>query len=138
MAQASPAKVKVKNITQVAIAVYDVRMVAENYWNMLGIGPWDIYEWESPLVRDRKYYGKPAWAKERIGFAQVGAVQLELVQPVDGPSIYRDFLEEHGEGIHHLQFQVKDVDWVAEILAKEGFPQYAEWTFWRHGCLQLH
>ena len=122
MAQASPAKVKVKNITQVAIAVYDVRMVAENYWNMLGIGPWDIYEWESPLVRDRKYYGKPAWAKERIGFAQVGAVQLELVQPVDGPSIYRDFLEEHGEGIHHLQFQVEDVDWVAEILAKEGFP----------------
>lgn len=122
MAQASPAKVKAKGITQVAIAVYDVLTVAANYWNILGIGPWDIYEWESPLVRDRKYYGKPAWAKERIGYAQVGAVQLELVQPIDGPSIYRDFLEEHGEGIHHLQFQVEDIDGVAEILAKEGFP----------------
>ncbi|GAI83644.1 unnamed protein product, partial [marine sediment metagenome] len=43
MAQASPAKVKAKDITQVAIAVYDVRMVAENYWNILGIGPWEIY-----------------------------------------------------------------------------------------------
>ncbi|MFB0556491.1 MAG: VOC family protein, partial [Dehalococcoidia bacterium] len=59
--------------------VYDLPTVAANYWNILGIGPWEIYEWESPLVRDRKYYGKPAWAKERIGYAQVGAVQLELV-----------------------------------------------------------
>ena len=119
MAQASPAKVKAKDITQVAIAVYDLPTVAANYWNMLGIGPWEIYEWESPLVRDRKYYGKPAWARERIGYAQVGAVQLELVQPVGGPSIYGDFLEEHEEGIHHLQFQVEDVDGVAEILARE-------------------
>ena len=122
MAQVSPARVKVKRITQVAIAVHDVRKVAENYWNILGIGPWEIFDWEYPLVRDRKYYGKPTLARERIGFTQVGAMQLELVQPVDGPSIYGDFLEEHGEGIHHLQLPVEDVDRVAEILAKQGFP----------------
>ncbi len=122
MAQVSPAKIKAKSITQVAIAVRDVPKVAENYWNILGIGPWEIYDWEYPLVRDRQYYGKPALARERIGFAQVGATQLELIQPVDGPSIYGDFLEEHGEGIHHLQFKVEDVDGVAEMLAKQGFP----------------
>jgi len=122
MAKVSPARVKVKRITQVGIAVYDALKVAENYWNILGIGPWEIYDWEYPLVRDRKYYGKPALARERIGFAQVGATQLELVQPVDGPSIYRDFLEEHGEGIHHLQLPVKDVDKVAQIMVQQGFP----------------
>ncbi|MFW6180490.1 MAG: hypothetical protein ACOC8N_01985 [Spirochaetota bacterium] len=33
-------------------------------------------------------------------------MQLELVQPVDGLSIYADWLEEHGEGLHHFNFLV--------------------------------
>ena len=125
MAQESPAKVKVKGINQVAIVVKDIQRTVENYWSILGIGPWDIYAWEAPTVYDRKYYGKPTWAREKIALAQVGAVQLELVQPVEGDSIYQDFLTEHGEGLHHLNFLVDDVDDLdetAEILAEEGFP----------------
>jgi hypothetical protein len=53
---------------------------------------------------------------------QVGGVQLELVQPVEGPSVYRDWLEEHGEGLHHLNFLVDDVDQAVAALAKQGFP----------------
>ena len=122
MTQTSPAKVKVKEINQIGIAVWDVQKVAENYWNILGIGPWDIYEWEAPLTYDRTYHGKPSWAREKIALAQVGAVQLELCQPVDGDSVYHGFLTKHGEGLHHLNFAVDDVDETVEILAKEGFP----------------
>jgi len=120
MVQSSP--VKVTGINQVAIVVNDLQKVVENYWNIFGIGPWDIFSWEAPLVYERKYHGKPAWAREKIALTQVGAVQLELVQPVDGDSIYQDFLTEHGEGLHHLNFLVDDVDETVEILAKEGFP----------------
>jgi catechol 2,3-dioxygenase-like lactoylglutathione lyase family enzyme len=125
----SPAKFKVKGINQIAIVVKDLEMVAQNYWNILGIGPWTIIDWESPLVYDRKYYGKPAWARERIALAQVGNVQLELVQAVEGPSIYGDYVKEYGEGLHHLNFLVDDVDETAEILAREGFPslQSGKW-----------
>jgi len=122
MAKTSSAKVKVTGINQVALVVKDVQKVVENYWNILGIGPWDIYPWEAPSVYDRTYRGKPAWAKEKIAVAQVGAVQIELCQPIDGDSIYQDFLIEHGEGLHHLNFLVDDVDETAEILAKQGFP----------------
>jgi len=125
MAQVSPVKVKVKGINQVALVVKDIQATVENYWNILGIGPWEIYSWEAPLVYDRKYHGKPTWAREKIALAQVGAVQMELVQPVEGDSIYQDSLVEHGEGLHHLNFLVDDVDELdetAEILAKEGFP----------------
>ena len=122
MTQVSPAKVKVKGINQVAIVVKDAQAVAENYWNILGIGPWDIYSWEAPIVYDFKYHGKPAWAREKIAATKVGNIALELVQPVDGNSVYQDFLTEHGEGLHHVNFFVDDVDETAEILAKEGFP----------------
>ena len=122
MAQEKSAKVKVKGINQICIDVWDAQKVAENYWNILGIGPWEIYEWEAPLVYDRTYHGKPTWGREKMALAQVGAVQLELMEPVDGDSVHRDFLMEHGEGLHHLNFLVDDVDETAEILAKEGFP----------------
>lgn len=123
MAQISQAKIKVKKITQVAIVVKDLPMVAENYWDILGIGPWTIYNWEAPLVYDRTYHGEPAWAREKICHAQVGGVELELMQPVDGPSLYRDFLSEHGEGLHHLQFAADNLDETVGILTEEyGFP----------------
>jgi catechol 2,3-dioxygenase-like lactoylglutathione lyase family enzyme len=134
-AQVSPAKVKVKGINQVAIVVKDVQKVAENYWNILGIGPWDIYAWEAPLVYDRTYHGKPSWAREKIALAQVGGVQLELCQPIDGDSVYQDFLMEHGEGLHHLNFLVDDVDETAGILIKEGFSSLKSERFREGGAV---
>ncbi|UCB44730.1 MAG: VOC family protein [Spirochaetota bacterium] len=117
----SPAKIQVKDINQLAIAVKDVEKVAANYEKILGIGPWTFFDWEPPLVYDRKYYGKPAWGRDRIALAQVGDVQLELMQGVEGPSIYKDWIEEHGEGLHHVNWLVDDVDETEKILAKEGF-----------------
>ncbi len=117
-----PGPVKVESINQVAIAVWDLEVVAQNYWTIFGIGPWETYLWEPPLVHDRKYYGQPSWAREKIALARVGNVQLELVQPVEGDSIYRDFLLEHGEGLHHVNFLVDDVDQTAAELAEAGFP----------------
>ena len=135
MAQLSPAKAKVNGINQVCIVVKDAQLAAENYWNILGIGPWDIYAWEAPLVYDYKYYGKPAWARTKMALAQVGAVQLELMEHIDGVSIYQDFLMEHGEGLNHLNFLVDDVDATAEILAKEGFPSIQSGRFREGGAV---
>ncbi|MBN1862361.1 MAG: VOC family protein [Dehalococcoidales bacterium] len=119
MSQPSPTKVKVSRISQVAIAVHDLPLVVENYWSILGIGPWNIYDWEYPGVYQRTYRGRPAWAREKICHAVVGGVEFELMQPVDGPSLYRDFLTERGEGIHHLQFLVDDLDETVGILTGE-------------------
>ena len=120
--QTSPAKFKIKRINQVGTVVKDIPMVVKSYWNILGISPWIIYPWEGPHVYNRRYHEKPAWAREKIALAQFENVQLELVQPIEGDCIYQDFIEERGEGLHHLQFLVDEVDEAVEIFAKEGFP----------------
>lgn len=122
MTPPSPAKIKVQGINQIAIVVWNLEQVAMNFWDILGIGPWEVYNWEYPTVYDRKYYGKPNWARERIALVRAGNVQLELVQPVEGNSIYRDYLLEHGEGLHHINFLVEDTDAIAAALTREGFP----------------
>jgi len=117
----SPARVKVTGINQIGIVVKDVEKTAENYWNILGIGPWEIRDWGSHVLYNRFYHDKPAWGRERLAHASIGDVKLELVQPVEGESVYQDWIDDHGEGLHHLEFLCDDVDEVSKILNEQGF-----------------
>ena len=50
-----------------------------------------------------------AEANSLLAFFDVNpGLQIELIQPNEEPSTWRNFLNEHGEGMHHLAFQVKD------------------------------
>jgi len=118
----SPARIKIPGIKQVGVVVKDPYESAKNYWNLLGIGPWEIREWGSHALFDRTCYGKPAWGKEKIAHAYLGDLELEFVSPVEGESIYQDWMDEHGEGIHHLKFLCDDIDETTRILAEQGFP----------------
>ena len=117
----SPARVKVTEIKQVGIVVRDVYETAMNYWNLLGIGPWEIREWGSHILYQRTYQGNPSWAKEKIAHAYIGDLELELCQAVEGDSIYQDWIDQHGEGLHHLKFLCDDVDEVSKALTDQGF-----------------
>ena len=51
---------------------------------------------------------------------QLGDVEVELIQPLEGRSGYSDFLDQTGGGIHHVLFEVSDIDPVIQELAKSG------------------
>lgn len=59
-------------------------------------------------VTKTEYRGRPAPDAEcRMAFFYFGDLQMELIQPNDAPSAWREQLEQHGEGLHHLAFNVK-------------------------------
>ena len=122
MAQISPARVQVRDITQVNLVVKDVQKTAENYWNIMGIGPWDIYELKASDFSRVIYKGKPTQLSMKLAVTTVGTVQLELLQPTSENNLYSDFLAGYGEGPHHLQFTTDNVDKITQVMAKEGFP----------------
>jgi methylmalonyl-CoA/ethylmalonyl-CoA epimerase len=57
----------------------------------------------------------------RIGRGDIGGTKIELIQPLKGRSIYHEFLEEKGEGLHHLAFMVDDIDAEIADMEKKGF-----------------
>jgi catechol 2,3-dioxygenase-like lactoylglutathione lyase family enzyme len=114
--------IKITGIDKVAMVVKDVQKTVESYWAIFGIGPWEIYLHKAPLVRDFAYHGKPSQAGAKVARSRVGALQLELIEPLYGDGVYQDHLRRHGEGLHHLSFFVEDVDETVRILASEGFP----------------
>ncbi len=117
----SPSKVKVKAITKLGLTVKNLEETAENYWNILGVGPWQIFEAAPPALQNSDYHGKPTTQAMRIGRAIAGPVELELVQPVAGDTYFFDFLCRHGEGISHLGSEVANVDELTSIMASVGF-----------------
>lgn len=121
MAAQSPAKTKVTRSQQVCIVCNDIKKTMEAYWNILGIGPWAVFEFGSLRIPGLKYHGQPAWGRERIAHAYVGDLELELVQPVEGDSVYQDWIDERGEGLHHLKFLCDDIDEVSRLLTTQGF-----------------
>ena len=137
MSQVSPAKVKASQLVCVFLVVKDAQKTMENYWNILGIGPWDILSWEAPLVYDYRYRGKPAQGRAKVAKTDVGPVLFELGEHLDGDTPYPEFLMKHGEGLQHLGFTVQnleDVDKTAEILAKEGYPSLVSGRYGDNGA----
>ena len=105
---------------QIGVIVRDIDQ-AVSFYESLGIGPFESPKGPAPIF-DRQVYGKPAPdVKNRISTAQMGAIQLELVQPVSGKSLQMEFLERHGEGVNHLAFFVDDLEGEVAELVQKGF-----------------
>jgi methylmalonyl-CoA/ethylmalonyl-CoA epimerase len=107
-------------VHQIGVIVKDMDQ-AVTFYEGLGIGPFESPKGPAPIF-DRQVYGQPAPdVKNRISTAQMGPVQLELVQPVSGKSLQMEFLEKHGEGVNHLAFLVRDLDGEVAKLVQKGF-----------------
>jgi methylmalonyl-CoA/ethylmalonyl-CoA epimerase len=112
---------QVKTVDQVGFVVKDIDKAMEAYWRV-GVGPWRVYTYGAPLVKDITYRGKPGDWRFRIALASVGGFSLELIQPLSGKNIYSDYLETHGEsGIQHLGFVVDNLDLAVEEARQSGY-----------------
>ncbi len=49
--------------------------------------------------------GEPTSYTLKFAYAEAGPIVLELVEPVEGHSHYQEYLDDHGEGIHHIGFK---------------------------------
>jgi methylmalonyl-CoA/ethylmalonyl-CoA epimerase len=97
-------------IAQVAIIVRDLEEAVENYWRLFGIGDWHFYTYGKPLVKSMTYHGQANDYKMRVALSYLGPMRIELIEMVEGDTVYADFVEEHGYGVHHFGVLVEDMD----------------------------
>ena len=100
--------------------VPDVDTSIRAYWSLLGIGPWKVYTVGDGLS-GVTYRGEPARFKIRYGLAQSGELTLEIIQPLEGPSIWHEYLERRGASLHHFNFYVDDFDAAAARIVDRGW-----------------
>jgi catechol 2,3-dioxygenase-like lactoylglutathione lyase family enzyme len=102
----------------ICIVVHDVEKT-KSYYESMGIGPWTEYP---PLVEYTKLnvMDEKAFFACRFIYTKIGDLQLQLVQPGEGRTIYREFLEQKGEGVFHIGFEVADIEAADEQLTGNG------------------
>jgi methylmalonyl-CoA/ethylmalonyl-CoA epimerase len=88
----------------------------------LGIGPFGMpgrQKWiDIPFKGE--LHGKPAAWSVKISNTGVGPHEIELLQPSGGPSALQEFLDEAGEGVHHLAYLSDDVKGAVAYLVARG------------------
>ena len=95
-------------LDHIAVIVKDIEKTVDFYSKSCGLDFEEIAQ--HALPPDVITRGKPTPYTMKVTFAQMGPVRLELVQVVEGECIYTEFLKEHGEGVHHLGFEVEDLE----------------------------
>jgi Glyoxalase/Bleomycin resistance protein/Dioxygenase superfamily len=105
-------------ISQIAVVCHDLQTTMEQYTRLLGWGPWNIYRHEPPRLHDTVLRGVPTEFTMLGAETHVGDVGFELLQPLEGPSIYKEWLEQHGEGLHHVAVMLHDFQESSELKAK--------------------
>lgn len=107
-----------QGVDQVALLVQDLESSVE-LWTGLGISEWRIYTYSQNNVATPTYRGKPGEFKFRLALGG-NSPQVELIQPLRGPSIYHDWIAEHGYGLHHLGFFVPSIEKAIEEFENAG------------------
>ena len=106
-------------ISQIAFVVEDLEPALARYSALLA-GDWRWCTFGSQDHERCEYRGRPAEFSCRLAFSDQSP-QLELIQPLTGASTYRDWLEERGEGVHHVGIVVDSVAAAVSQAAVAGF-----------------
>jgi methylmalonyl-CoA/ethylmalonyl-CoA epimerase len=105
-------------IIQYALVVRDVKKVG-TFYERLGFGGMPV---DHNLSVDRMYRGKPGKFEMYLGWGRFGDVTFEWIQSLAGGSVYDECLKAHGEGFHHLAFNVTNMDEAIKLLGGRGAP----------------
>jgi len=128
-------------VTQVGILVNDIEKSSQDFADFLGM---DKPKWMLTDGYDKtqaEYMGKPSTARAKLAFFNVGpTLTIELIEPDDEPSTWRDDLNKHGEGVHHIAFVIKGMKEKIEICQRNGMPllQKGEYTGGRYAYIDAN
>jgi len=92
--------------------------------NHIGIAVSSLAE-AIPFYRDQlgmAFKGMEEVAEQRVkvAFLAVGESKIELLEPTSAESAVAKFLEKNGPGIHHVAYEVDDIEAAIAKLTREG------------------
>jgi catechol 2,3-dioxygenase-like lactoylglutathione lyase family enzyme len=105
-------------ISQLAFVTRDPEPVSA-FWAKLGFPP---FTFTRPDISDRMYRRRAAVFDMRLGWQRHAQMPFEWIQPLAGPNVYEDHMARHGEGFHHLAFDVEDMDAAIRRWESLGYP----------------
>ncbi|MFN8497120.1 MAG: VOC family protein [Anaerolineae bacterium] len=108
------------SVAQVAIVVRDIAAAAQRYADILGLPVPPVIITQPGLDVHMTYRGQPSNAQAKLAFFNLGQVQLELIEPLGGDSVWQEALDQNGESVHHIAFWVEGMQRSVDFLKSRG------------------
>lgn len=107
-----------RKIYQIAWVTRDLDKSLKAWVENLKVGPWKVFSFTDETVKGLKVGGEAVKEpfKFLIAISWIGDMEVEIIQPVYGPTIYQRFIDEKGEGLHHIKEKIEVEDF-EKVLA---------------------
>lgn len=108
-------------ITQIGFVVNDIEIASKKWASILGFS-----EIPKPIITDEfekantHFEGNPTEARAKLAFFRMENITIELIEPIGKKSTWYKHLKKHGEGIHHIAFNVEGMEKNENALRKTG------------------
>jgi methylmalonyl-CoA/ethylmalonyl-CoA epimerase len=124
-------------VTQIGYIVKDIEAARTRFAQFLGVAVPDILVTDDYAQSQAEYRGQPSNARAKLAFFHLENLDLELIEPDEQPSVWREYLEQHGEGIQHIAFEIKGMKPKIELFGQAGMEllQKGEYTGGRYAYL---
>ncbi|GAB4427843.1 MAG: VOC family protein [Chloroflexi bacterium OHK40] len=121
-------------VAQVGLIVRDIEARARAWADVLGVPVPPIIVTAPVETARTEYAGASTPARAKLAFFHLGQVDLELIEPIGGPSTWQEQLDRHGESLHHIAFRVQGLGERLAYLDARGVPliQRGEYTGGRY------
>jgi len=107
-------------LCQIGLIVENIEETAGKWAELFGLNTPEITLTGGLELAHTSYRGRPSEAQAKLAFFQIGPISVELIEPVGGPSTWREFLEQKGPGLHHIGLKVKNTERIASLLSNKG------------------
>ena len=101
-----------RRIHQIAFVTRDLERSMRTWIDDLGVGPWMVLTFTEKSLAYLKIDDRTVTEPFEflLALSWMGDTQIELIQPVHGPTIYEDHLRRKSEGLHHIKEKIADAD----------------------------
>jgi len=95
----------------------DIEKTMQAWVDILKVGPWQVRHFNDKTMSSLTVGGKKITEPFEmiIAISKVGDMEIELIQPVHGPTIYQEFLDRRGPGLFHVKEKIATEDWDATV-----------------------
>jgi len=115
-------KIDLKGFIQVALVVEDIEKAAKTWAELFGVPVPEIQDNPPTHNPNLTYRGKEAYYGLKFAVIKADGFVIELHEPGEGESTFKEFLDKHGNGVHHLGFCVGERrDAVIGELEEKGY-----------------
>jgi catechol 2,3-dioxygenase-like lactoylglutathione lyase family enzyme len=105
-----------RKINQIGIVVKDVARAIEFYQRAFGV----TFQVVDRPKETCQLHGVESCFQIKTALGNVAGLQIELIQVLEGRTAHVEFMEAHGEGVHHFGIYVEDLEAEIEACNKEG------------------